>query len=208
MVKANNTAASTVKTTSKTVKIANVANGAIYTLPTNKQATGASVDTFCDKHAANQLSSVTVQLTELGKSLLAELPVPANGLTGYAAITGYINSLKALNNGMFCTGCGMRIYQLLCFMLGVVPNSSKTSKGKKFEELHHATLGGKDATFALNHLEQVIRHAGGKVLKSDIKNGNTLCMLLSGTNTVGNNKHAFFGRPLVQLTVTPPLKSK
>ena len=70
-----------------------------------------------------------------------------------------------------------------------------------------ATVGGKDASFNLGVIADAIKASGGKITTGNVKYGNTLCMLLSGSNSTGK-KHAFFGKPLVELVVTPAVKIK
>ncbi len=190
MVKTQNAAASTAKTASKAVKIANLNSGAIYTLPTNGQATGASVGNFILNNAAGSLANVTVQPTAFAKSLGI---TPANWVKH--------------SSGMFCTNTGTRGHQLQCALLGVQPSTITSNKRKAFKSMALATVGGNGASNNLGHIAAAITASGGKIVTGNITNGNTLCMLLTGTNTLAK-KHAFYGKPLVQLVVTPAVKLK
>ena len=194
-----------------TAGIANLNSNAIFTLPASGLATGTCIATYAKNNCNSNLSQIAVTLTPFGKGLIKGLPVPASGLSGNAAIIAYMQAFKNLNNGMFAVGTTVRCYQFLCYMLGVVPNSSKRIKGNKWANLLAAnalgTLGGNNATSNLGHIAQVVGHTGGKAPSaSNIKNGNTLCMLLSGTNTAKSPQHAFFKKPIVQLVVKPNLK--
>lgn len=191
MVKTQNAAASTAKTTSKTVKIANLNSGAVYTLPTNGQATGASIASFIANNAAGSLANVTLQPTAFAKSL---------GITPSTWVKH--------NSGMFCTNTGTRGHQLQCALFGVQVSTISSNKSKAFKKMQLATVGGNGASNNLGHIASAITASGGKIVTGNIKTGNTLCMLLTGTNTVGNKKHAFYGKPLVQLVVTPAVKTK
>ena len=191
MVKTQKAAVSTAKTANKTVKIANLNSGAVYTLPSNGQATGASVANYIANNAAGSLANVTVQLTAFAKSL---------GITPS-------NWVKH-NSGMFCTNTGTRGHQLQCAMFGVQVSTISSNKSKAFKKMQLASVGGNGASNNLGHIAAAITASGGKIVTGNIANGNTLCMLLTGTNTVGNKKHAFYGKPLVQLVVTPAVKTK
>ena len=191
MVKSQNVAASSTKTGSKTVKIANLNSGAVYTLPSNGQATGSSIADFIRDNAAGSLANVTVQPTPFAKSLNI---TPANWVKH--------------NSGMFCTNTGTRGHQLQCALFGVQVSTISSNKSKAFKKMQLATVGGNGASNNLGHIASAITASGGKIVTGNIKTGNTLCMLLTGTNTVGNKKHAFYGKPLVQLVVTPAVKSK
>jgi len=193
-----------------TAGIANLNSNAIYTLPASGLANGANIATYATNNCNNKLSQIAVVITPFGKGLIKGLPVPANGLSGNAAINAYMLAFKNLNNGMFAVGSTVRCYQFLCYMLGVVPNSSKNNKSKKWANLQAAnalgTLGGNNASSSLGHIGTVVGHTGGKVTSGNIANGNTLAMLLSGTNTIKSPQHAFFKKPIVQLVVKPNLK--
>ena len=191
MVKSQNVAASSTKTGSKTVKIANLNSGAVYTLPSNGQATGASIGDFIRDNAAGSLANVTVQPTPFAKSLNI---TPANWVKH--------------NSGMFCTNTGTRGHQLQCALFGVQVSTISSNKSKAFKKMQLATVGGNGASNNLGHIASAITASGGKIVTGNIASGNTLAMLLTGTNTVGNKKHAFYGKPLVQLVVTPAVKTK
>lgn len=191
MVKSQNVAASSTKTGSKTVKIANLNSGAVYTLPTNGQATGASIASFIANNAAGSPANVTLQPTAFAKSL---------GITPSTWVKH--------NSGMFCTNTGTRGHQLQCALFGVQVSTISSNKSKAFKKMQLATVGGNGASNNLGHIASAITASGGKIVTGNIKTGNTLCMLLTGTNTVGNKKHAFYGKPLVQLVVTPAVKTK
>ena len=191
MVKAKNVAANTTtKTVSAAVKIANLNSGAVYTLPSNGIATGASISTWAANNAAGSLTNISVQLTAFGKSLNI---TPANWVKH--------------PSGMFCTNTGTRGHQIQCCMLGVQPSTIVSNKRKAFKTMQLATVGGTGASINLGHIAAAITASGGKILTGNITNGNTLCMLLTGTNTL-TKRHAFFGKPLVQLVVTPPVIKK
>ena len=194
-----------------TTGIANLNSGAIYTLPSNGLATGASVGAFALANSANKNSQIAVVITPFGKGLIKGLTIPSTGLNGNAAINAYMLAFNNLNNGMFGVKSTVRLYQFLCYMLGVVPNSSKANKGKAWASMQAAsalaTIGGSNASSNLGHIAQAVVHTGGKApTASNIANGNTLCMLLSGTNTAKSPQHAFFKQPLVQLVVKPTVK--
>lgn len=194
-----------------TAGIANLNSGAIYTLPASGLANGESVAKFAADNSSDKLSQIAVTLSPFGKGLIKGLPIPSSGLSGNAAIIAYMQAFKNLNNGMFAVGTTVRCYQFLCYMLGVVPNSSKNNKSYKWENLLAAkalgTLGGSNASLNLGHISQVVKHTGGKApTVSNIADGNTLCMLLSGTNTAKSPQHAFFKKPIVQLVVKPTVK--
>ena len=191
MVKTQKAAVSTAKTANKTVKIANLNSGAVYTLPSNGQATGASIANFIANNAAGSLANVTVQQTAFAKSLGI---TPANWVKH--------------NSGMFCTNTQTRGHQLQCAMFGVQVSTINSNKSKAFKKMQLATVGGNGASNNLGHIAAAITASGGKIVTGNIASGNTLAMLLTGTNTVGNKKHAFYGKPLVQLVVTPAVKSK
>ena len=113
MVKSQNVAASSTKTGSKTVKIANLNSGAVYTLPSNGQATGASIGDFIRDNAAGSLANVTVQPTPFAKSLNI---TPANWVKH--------------NSGMFCTNTQTRGHQLQCALFGVQVSTITSNKSK------------------------------------------------------------------------------
>ena len=191
MVKSQNVAASSTKTGSKTVKIANLNSGAVYTLPSNRQATGASIADFIRDNAAGSLANVTVQPTPFAKSLNI---TPANWVKH--------------NSGMFCTNTQTRGHQLQCALFGVQVSTITSNKSKSYKKMQLAKVGGNGARNNLGHIASAITASGGKIVTGNIASGNTLAMLLTGTNTVGNKKHAFYGKPLVQLVVTPAVKTK
>ena len=191
MVKSQNVAASSTKTGSKTVKIANLNSGAVYTLPSNGQATGASIGDFIRDNAAGSLANVTVQPTPFAKSLNI---TPANW--------------DKHNSGMFCTNTQTRGHQLQCALFGVQVSTITSNKSKSYKKMQLAKVGGNGASNNLGHIASAITASGGKIVTGNIASGNTLAMLLTGTNTVGNKKHAFYGKPLVQLVVTPAVKTK
>ena len=193
-----------------TAGIANLNSNTIYTLPASGLANGANIAKYAENNSNGKLSQIAVTLTPFGKGLIKGLPIPTNGLSGNTAIIAYMQAFKNLNNGMFSVGTTVRCYQLLCYMLGVVPNSSKSIKGNKWDNLLAAnalgTLGGNNASSSLGHIGAVVGHTGGKVTGGTIGNGNTLAMLLSGTNSIKSPQHAFFKKPIVQLVVKPNLK--
>ena len=191
MVKSQNVAASSTKTGSKTVKIANLNSGAVYTLPSNRQATGASIADVIRDNAAGSLANVTVQPTPFAKSLNI---TPANWVKH--------------NSGMFCTNTQTRGHQLQCALFGVQVSTITSNKSKSYKKMQLAKVGGNGASNNLGHIASAITASGGKIVTGNIASGNTLAMLLTGTNTVGNKKHAFYGKPLVQLVVTPAVKTK
>ena len=193
-----------------TAGIANLNSNTVFTLPPSGLANGANIATYATNNSNGKLSQIAVTLTPFGKGLIKGLPIPANGLSGNAAIIAYMQAFKNLNNGMFAVGTTVRCYQFLCYMLGVVPNSSKRIKGNKWANLLAAnalaTLGGTNASSSLGHIGTAVGHTGGKVTGGTIGNGNTLAMLLSGTNPIKSPQPAFFKKPIVQLVVKPNLK--
>ncbi len=191
MVKSNNTATpKSVKTSGTTVKIANLNPGAVYTLPKSGWATGSSVLDFATNNAAGSLANITVRPTEFFNSLGIN---PSNWVKH--------------ESGMFCTNTGTRGHQLQCPVFGVQKSTIATNKSKAYKKMDLATVGGKDASFNLGVIATAIKASGGKITTGNVKTGNTLCMLLSGSNTI-HKKHAFFGKPLVELVVTPVVKIK
>jgi len=170
--------------------VANLNKGATYTLPNNGQANGASIATWLSNNAASSLANVTVQVTAFGKSL---------GITP-------VNWVKHAS-GMFCTNTGTRGHQLQCALFGVQASTISTNKRKAFKTMALATVGGNGASTNLGVIANAITASGGKIVTGNIASGNTLCMLLSGTNSI-TKKHAFFGKPLVQLVVTPTVTKK
>lgn len=182
----------TVTTTAPAVTkgVANLNKGATYTLPTNGQATGASIAAFIQNNAAGSLACVTVQPTAFAKSLGL---TPAN--------------FKTNPCGMFSSKATTRCHQLMCYLFGVQPATIVANKRKAFKAMQLCTVGGKGASNNLGHIVAAVKASGGKAVTGTIANGNTLAMLLSGTNSLAN-KHAFYGKPLVQLTVTPTVTTK
>jgi hypothetical protein len=217
MQKVKNTGkANTVKTVSNGV--ANV-NLVTFNAPASGWVTGSCTQAWVTNNAANNASSVIVQPTTLGNSFISSLPIPASGLNSNAAISKYMQQLHAANNGFFCTNTTVRLYQLLCCMLGVVPNTGKKGgicpktgkKGNSWLALQNskslATLGGSNASRQLGHIVNAIKNTGGIPLTGTIAGGNTLAMLLSGSNSQPK-KHALFGKPLVTLSVSGTVNSK
>ena len=188
MQKGKKAAANTAKTVS--TGIANLKVGAVYTLPSNGVATGASIANFVQNMAAGNPANVVVQPTAYFKSL---------GITT-------ANWVKHAS-GMFCTNTGTRAHQLKCYLFGVQANTIAANKRKAFKTMQLATVGGNGASNNLGVIVKAIGATGGKYYTGTITNGNTLAMLLSGTNSV-TNKHAFFGKPLVTLTVQPSVTKK
>ena len=187
MVKSKNTA------TPKSVKtsgIANLNSGAVYSVPSSGLANGKSLDDFVNSNAAGSLANVTVQPTDFFKSLGIN---PSNWVKH--------------ESGMFCTNTGTRGHQMQCALFGVQPSTVASNKSKAFKKMALATVGGKNPSFNLGVIAQAIKASGGKILTGNVEGGNTLCMLLSGTNSI-KNKHAFFGKPLIELVVTPVVKTK
>lgn len=170
--------------------VANLNKGATYTLPTNGQATGASIAAFIANNAAGSLANVTVQLTPFGRSLQL---TPANFATN--------------PSGMFSSKTNTRRHQLMCYLFGVQPSTIVANKRKAFKHMQLCTVGGKGASNNLGHIVAAVKASGGKAVTGNIASGNTLAMLLTGTNSLAN-KHAFYGKPLVQLTVTPAVAAK
>jgi hypothetical protein len=212
----NKQAANTVKTVSNGV--ANV-NLVTFNAPASGWVTGSGTQTWVTNNAANNASSVIVQPTALGTSFISSLPIPTSGLNTNAAISKYMQQLHAANNGFFCTNTTVRLYQLLCCMLGVVPNTGKRGgihpttgkKGYGWQALQNsnslATLGGSNASRQLGHIVNAIKNTGGIPLTGTIAGGNTLAMLLTGSNSQPK-KHALFGKPLVTLSVSGTVNSK
>ena len=176
--------------TVKTAGIANLNAGAIYTAPTSGWCTGASVAEFAAKHAAGSLANIIVQPTAYFISL---------GITP-------ANWVKHAS-GMFCTNTGTRGHQLQCYLQGVQASTIATNKRKAFKTMQLATIGGNGASNNLGVIAKAVTASGGKIITGNIASGNTLCMLLSGTNSA-TKKHAFFGKPLVQLVVKPAVTIK
>ena len=212
----NKQVANTAKTVSKGV--ANV-NLVTFNAPAHGWVSGGCIQTWLTNNAANNASSVIVQPTTLGTSFINNLPIPANGLNSNAAISKYMQQLHAANNGFFCTGTTVRLYQLLCCLLGVVPNTGKRGgicpktgkKGNSWQALQNskslATLGGSNASRQLGHIVNAIKNTGGIPLSGTVAGGNTLAMLLTGSNSQPK-KHALFGKPLVTLSVSGTVNSK
>ena len=170
--------------------VANLNKGATYTLPTNGQATGASIAAFIANNAAGSLANITVQLTPFGRSLQL---TPANWVKHAS--------------GMFCTNTKTRGHQLMCYLFGVQVSTIAANKRKAYKAMQLATVGGKGASNNLGHIAAAVKASGGKVVTGNIASGNTLAMLLTGTNSV-TNRHAFYGKPLVSLVVTPAVTTK
>ena len=170
--------------------VANLNSGVIFTAPKSGIVTGEHIAKFVAENAAGSLANVTVQLTPFGRSL---------GITPASWVKH--------ESGMFCTNTGTRGHQLRCYMFGVQPSTITSNKRKAFKVMQLATVGGANASFNLGHIANAVSASGGKVVTGNVANGNTLAMLLTGSNSL-TNKHSFFGKPLVQLVVTPAVTAK
>jgi hypothetical protein len=173
-----------------TTGIANLNSGAIYVGSTAAPASGATIATWLTNNAAGNMANVMVQVTPYFKSL---------GITA----VNWVQHAKL--QGMFAAGTGIRAHQLQCGLFGVQPKTIVSNKSKAIKKATLCKVGGSGASHSLAHIAQAIGATGGKIVTGNITNGNTLAMLLTGTNSL-TRPHAFFGKPLVQLVVKPTVK--
>jgi len=177
------------------VKALNLTDGATLNFATNgnKLVSGSCVAKFVKDNAADSQANVVVETTPLFDSL---------GITA----ENWANTAKTA--GMFAANTGIRANQLRCWAFGVqLPKDGiPSNKSKAFNKLKwEPVAGGKTASSRLNHINVAIKATGGKVAESTalIGDGNTLLMLLNGTNTLKDRSKFFYGKSLVQLVVKP-----
>ena len=177
------------------VKALNLTDGATLNFAANgnKLVSGSCVAKFIKDNAADNAANVVVETTPFFDSL---------------SITAenWVNTAKTA--GMFAANTGIRANQLRCWAFGVqLPKDGiPANKSKAFNKLKWAPVaGGKNASTRLNHINVAIAATGGKVAGSTatIERGNTLLMLLNGTNTIKDRSKYFYGKSLVQLVVKP-----
>ena len=173
-----------------TAGIANLNPGAVYVGSAAHPTTGAVIGGWALANAAGSLANVMVQVTPYFKAL---------GIT--AANWG----TQAKLQGMFAAGTGIRAHQLRCALFGVQVKTIVANKSKAIKRAVLCSVGGNGASHSLAHIAAAISATGGKVVTGNIPSGNTLAMLLTGTNSL-NRPHAFCGKPLVQLVVKPTVK--
>jgi hypothetical protein len=177
------------------VKALNLTDGATLNFATNgnKLVSGSCVAKFVKDNAADLQANVVVETTPLFDSL---------GITA----ENWANTAKIA--GMFAASTTTRANQLRCWLFGVqLPKDGiPSNKSKAFDKLKwEPVAGGKTASRRLNHINVAIKATGGKVAESTalIGEGNTLLMLLNGTNTTKDRSKFFYGKSLVQLVVKP-----
>jgi hypothetical protein len=177
------------------VKALNLTDGATLNFATNgnKLVSGSCVAKFIAEKAADNAANVVVETTPFFDSL---------------SITADNWATAAKTAGMFAANTGIRANQLRCWAFGIqLPKDGiPSNKSKAFNKLKwEPVAGGKTASSRLNHLNVAIAATGGKVAGSTatIERGNTLLMLLNGTNTLKDRSKFFYGKSLVQLVVKP-----
>jgi len=176
-----------------TAGIANLNPGAIYVGSAAQPATGAIIGAWLAANANGSLANVMVQATPFFKAL---------------GITAANWRPHAKLQGMFAANTDIRAHQFKCALFGVQPKTIVANKSKAFEKATLCSVGGNGASHSLAHITDGIGATGGKVVTGTIcgkTGGNTLAMLLTGTNSV-TRPHAFMGKPLVQLVVKPTVK--
>ena len=173
-----------------TAGIANLNPGAIYVGSAAQPATGAIIGAWLAANANGSLANVMVQATPFFKAL---------------GITAANWRPHAKLQGMFAANTDIRAHQFKCALFGVQPKTIVANKSKAFEKATLCSVGGNGASHSLAHIAAAISATGGKVVTGTIPSGNTLAMLLTGTNSL-NRPHAFCGKPLVQLVVKPTVK--
>ena len=184
--------ANTGTTVSTAIKMANYTAGKTYTLPANGAACGNSINKYIQQYAAGSMANVVVA------------PTPYFTALGITAANWPTQAKLA---GMFAANTGIRAHQLKCGTCGVHTGSIVTNKSKAIKKATLCNVGGAGASFNLAHIANAIKATGGKITTGNITTGNTLAMLLTGTNSL-TKRHAFYGNPLITLTVKPLLKTK
>jgi len=177
------------KTTNNIVTkgITNLTVGAVYVGTTAQPASGATILSWVNANAIGNVANIIVQPTPYFKSL---------GITA----VNWVQHAKL--QGMFAAGTGIRAHQLQCALFGVQPKTIVSNKSKAIKKATLCSVGGSGASHSLAHIAAAISATGGKIVTGTITNGNTLAMLLTGTNSL-TRPHAFYGKPLVQLVVKP-----
>lgn len=177
------------------VKALNLTDGATLNFATNgnKLVSGSCVAKFIAEKAADNAANVVVETTPFFDSL---------------SITADNWATAAKTAGMFAANTGIRANQLRCWAFGIqLPKDGiPSNKSKAFNKLKwEPVAGGNSASRRLNHLNVAVAATGGKVAGSTatIERGNTLLMLLNGTNTLKDRSKFFYGKSLVQLVVKP-----